>query len=188
VVEGSRQSGITLVTGGSRSGKSSYALALASGRGGTRLFVATCPPMDDEMKARIARHREERKGGGWDTLESPLLSGADLEIASGYGVVLVDCLALWVNNIMYEAEKGGTGLDEAGMAEMAGKLVSILAAFPGRVVLVTNEVGMGIIPDNAASRLFRDLLGRCNQVVAAGADTVIFMSCGIPLVLKGEQS
>jgi len=151
-----------------------------------RLFIATCPPVDAEMEARIARHREERRGKGWDTLESTLLPAGDIEKAGGYGFVVIDCLSLWVNNLMYEAGKAGKPLDEARMAEHAASLVSSTGQIGAKVVLVTNEVGMGIIPDNAASRLYRDLLGRCNQVVAAGAGKVVLMTCGLPQILKGE--
>jgi adenosylcobinamide kinase/adenosylcobinamide-phosphate guanylyltransferase len=176
---------ITLVSGGGRSGKSSYALSLAPQPGIRRLFIATCPPVDAEMEARIARHREERRGKGWETLESTLLPAGDIEKAAGYGFVVIDCLSLWVNNLMYEADKAGKPLDESLMAEHAASLVSLISRTGAEVVLVTNEVGMGIIPDNAASRLYRDLLGRCNQVVAGGAGTVVLMTCGIPMVIKG---
>jgi len=177
---------ITLVTGGSRSGKSSYALSLAPEKGASRLFIATCPPVDAEMEARIVRHREERRGKGWDTLELQLLPADAIKDAHAYDFVVVDCLSLWVNNLMYEAEKAGQALDEGRMAGLAGELLSAFAGHPGRVVFVTNEVGMGIIPDNAASRLYRDLIGRCNQVMAAGSGKVVLMTCGLPQILKGE--
>ena len=184
VAETSR-SVITLVTGGSRSGKSSYALSLAP-EAGSRMFIATCPPVDAEMEARIVRHREERRGRGWETLESQLLSIGDVKKSSAYGFVVVDCLSLWVNNLMYEAEKAGKVLDEGRMAEHAGELLASFAVHSGAAVFVTNEVGMGIIPDNPASRLYRDLLGRCNQVMAAGAGKVVLMTCGLPQIIKGE--
>jgi len=177
---------ITLVTGGSRSGKSSYALSLAPEKGVSRLFIATCPPVDAEMEARIIRHREERRGKGWDTLELQLLPADAIKDSFAYDFVVVDCLSLWVNNLMYEAEKSGKLLDEGRMAELAGALLSAFAGHPGGVVFVTNEVGLGIIPDNPASRQYRDLLGRCNQVMAAGAGKVILMTCGLPHKLKGE--
>jgi len=177
--------GMTLVTGGSRSGKSSYALSLAP-ETGSRMFIATCPPVDAEMEARIVRHREERRGKGWDTLESQLLPMEDIKRSYAFDFVVVDCLSLWVNNLMYEAEKSGKTMDEGAMSVLAGELLSAYASYSGSVVFVTNEVGNGIIPDNPASRLYRDLLGRCNQVMAAGAGKVILMTCGIPHKIKGE--
>jgi len=169
---------ITLITGGCRSGKSSYAQRLAEGLPGPRLYVATCPPVDDEMKERIQRHRDGRDPALWDTAESPL----DPESALiGHRVYLIDCLSLWVSNLMY-AEDGEFTEDD--MADRCRHLLNACANVDASVIFVTNEVGMGIVPENAVARRYRDLLGRCNQVIAAGSQTVVLMSCGIPLVLK----
>lgn len=175
---------IILITGGSRSGKSSYAQKMAEDLAGPRAFIATCPAIDDEMDERIRKHREARSGALWHTIEETLdLAGAMLR-APEYQVFLIDCLALWVNNLMYEAHKTGQRIDEE---DITGKCREVLAAceqVQGAIILVTNEVGMGIVPDNADARLFRDLLGRCNQTIASGAHEVILMACGLPLNLK----
>lgn len=178
---------ITLITGGCRSGKSSHAQKTAEAFPAPRLYVATCPPVDDEMEARIRRHREGRAPEHWHTVEETLDIASALRGAPGYGVVLVDCLALWVSNLMYAAELENRSLTEEDVAEHCREVLAACADPDARVVFVTNEVGMGIVPENEVARRYRDLLGRCNQVMAAGAQTVILMSCGIPLILKGNQ-
>ncbi len=179
---------VILVSGGGRSGKSSYALRLAKSFPGPRLFVATCPAIagDAEMLARIARHKAEREKGGWETVEETVRLPEIFRKRSDRGLILVDCLTLWVNNLMYEAEKSGREMTESDMADHCRKLLGAIAAYGGTSIIVTNEVGLGIIPANAAARRFRDLAGRCNQVVAAAADIVAFMVCGIPLFVKGR--
>lgn len=175
---------LVLVTGGSRSGKSGYAQHRAEETPGSRLFVATCPVMDAEMAQRVRRHREAREGKGWITLEEPVdLEGA-LDRAQDRQIVLVDCLTLWVNNLMYHAEQAHRDLDEPQMADRAAALAAVCKRHPGTVLLVTNEVGWGIIPENALARRFRDLAGRCNQVIASAADEVVLVVCGIPTFLK----
>lgn len=175
---------LILITGGSRSGKSGYAQQRAEELDGPRLFVATCPVMDGEMATRVLRHRDARAGRGWTTLEEPVdLEGA-LDRDRAPKVVLVDCLTLWVNNLMYEAEQAHRDIDEPEMADRAAKLAAACARHPGTVLLVTNEVGWGIIPENALARRFRDLAGRCNQVIASAADEVVLTVCGIPMPLK----
>lgn len=174
---------IQLVTGGGRSGKSSYALALANDVQGRRCFIATCPLVDDEMKERVRKHREERPASEWDTIEEEIdLSGA-LKRASDYDVVIVDCLSLWVSNLMYRAAGRGRIIEEEEITFLCS---SVLGSCGGAadVIFVTNEVGMGIIPENREARLYRDLLGRCNQVIAAGADEVTFMVSGIAMKIK----
>lgn len=175
---------ITLVTGGSRSGKSLYAQRLAEAIPGRRVFIATAPVTDAEMADRVRRHREARTGLDWETAEEGVRLAETLREATGYGVALVDCLTLWVNNLMYEAEQRGAEVTEEDVAERCGELLEACRAFPGEVVLITNEVGMGIVPGDALSRRFRDLAGRCNQVVAAGADAVTLVVCGLPMCLK----
>ena len=196
---------IVLVTGGSRSGKSRYAQGLAEAITGKRTFVATCPAVDAEMAERIRRHRQAR-GAGWVTVEETVdLPGAIRRVVDS-DVVLVDCLTLWVNNLLYEetlrsAREDGTEAvtapsDPAGTASMTEdemeahcrEVLLACASLPGTVIFVTNEVGMGIVPDNPLSRRFRDLAGRCNQVIAGGADRVIFMVSGIAARIKGGES
>ena len=173
-----------LVTGGSRSGKSQYALALGEALGEPRVFIATCPVVDEEMRKRVARHQRARRRAGWRTIEEPMDPAGTLRRESDAGVVLVDCLTLWVNNLMYDAEQTGQTIEEQDVARLSHDVVDACRNHPGTAILVTNEVGMGIVPANVASRRFRDLAGRANQVVAAGADVVTLMVCGIPHPVK----
>ena len=176
---------IMLVTGGARSGKSDFAQRLAESFPGRRAYVATCEPLDEEMRERIRKHRQARAGNGWETIEEPIRLNKVLSDAACYDVVLVDCLTLWVSNLMYESTQGGSELSEEQVALRCQDVLDACRAHPGTVVFVTNEVGMGIVPENALARLFRDLIGRCNQIIAAAADNVTLMSCGIPVMLKG---
>jgi adenosylcobinamide kinase/adenosylcobinamide-phosphate guanylyltransferase len=166
---------ITLVLGGARSGKSRYAEALVRDAGGG-IYLATAQALDDEMAARIARHRAER-GNAWTTIEEPLELAAALERSAQAGrPILVDCLTLWLSNLM--------GTERAVERETA-RLITVLKTLPVPVVLVSNEVGLGIVPDNALARAFRDEAGRLNQAVAAAAGRVVLLAAGLPLVLKG---
>ncbi len=175
---------VILITGGSRSGKSAFAQQMAEQSTGERFFLATCPHTDPEMDARIRRHQQDRQGRGWQSIEEPLLLTEELGRCPAEATVLIDCLTLWINNLLYEAEKENTGIDEDQVAVRAEQLVQAAAARPGVVILVTNEVGSGIVPENAMARHYRDLVGRCNQVVGRYADQVFLVSCGIPLQIK----
>lgn len=177
---------IVLITGGSRSGKSGYAQKLAESMAGSRIYIATCTPLDEEMAARIARHQAQRHAACWQTLEEPLALSDALKSTSNIQVRLVDCLTLWVNNLLFEAERKELSLTEEEMARHTGEMLTICKKLDGIVFFVTNEVGMGVVPDNALSRLFRDIAGRCNQIMAAGADRVVFMVSGLPVYIKGE--
>lgn len=166
--------GITLMLGGARSGKSRYAESLLDRWPGRRTYLATGSAGDAEMAERIRRHRE-RRGPEWTTVEAPL------EIADAIraepGPILVDCLTLWVSNLM----AAGEAPDEAV------ERLAVAARRPGGPVLfVSNEVGLGIVPDNALAREFRDHAGRVNQRIAAIADRVVFIAAGLPLMLKGN--
>ncbi len=176
---------IYLITGGSRSGKSAFAQQLAEQHAGPRLFLATSPVTDSEMAERIRRHVGDRRHRGWDTVEEQVGISGRLHEASGYTVILVDCLTLWVNNLMYEAEQGGRDISEDIIVSEAGKVMAAALAHQGKVIFVTNEVGSGIVPGNKAARQYRDLVGRCNQQVASGAERVYLVSCGIPIQIKG---
>lgn len=174
----------TLVIGGCRSGKSSHALHLADRMGNARkIFLATCIPRDDEMHQRVSRHRAER-GPGWTAVETPLfLSEAIRNIGPNADVLLVDCLTLWVSNLMMEnAEDPDASTDR--LAAQTGLLIESLHAAACPVILVTNEVGAGIVPDNPLARQFRDAVGHVNQRIAACADQVIWMVAGIPVNIK----
>lgn len=166
----------TLVIGGARSGKTRYALEQALAPGAARrVMIATAQALDEEMAQRIARHRAER-GEAWATVEAPLdLAGAVRRLEAGEAAV-VDCLTLWLSNLM---------LGDLDVAAAVAETAQALAASPARIVVVTNEVGQGIVPDNALARRFRDEAGWMNQAMAAAADRVVLVSAGLPLVLKG---
>jgi len=163
---------LTLVLGGARSGKSAYAERLIEAARTPALYIATAAAGDAEMAARIAAH-QARRGSVWSTHESPLELAAALAAADR--PVLVDCLTLWVSNLMH------AGRDVAAEGE---RLADALAASRLPVVLVANEVGLGIVPDNALARAFRDHAGRLNQRVAEIANTVFFVAAGLPLRMK----
>ncbi len=166
---------VTLVLGGARSGKSAHAEALVESRPGPCVYLATAEAGDGEMAERIAAHRA-RRGTRWRTLEEPLELAATLAARpAGEGAVLVDCLTLWLSNLM------------AAERDPAAETARLLEALPGvaaPVVFVSNEVGLGIVPMNPLARRFRDEAGRLNQAVAAAADRVVFVAAGLPLVLK----
>ncbi len=165
----SRDGHITLVTGGARSGKSALAERLAARHGTALIYVATAQPGDGEMAERIARHRR-RRGAGWRTVEEPVDLARALRETDGQGVRLVDCLTLWLSNCLW--------------SENIDALIATLRAQASPVVLVTNELGQGIVPDNALARRFRDRHGWMNQAVANAADEVWISISGQPLRLK----
>lgn len=177
---------ITLITGGSRSGKSSFAQRMAEERSGSRLFLATCPVTDREMELRILRHIRDRGQKGWDTIEEPVRLAEVLRQAVRYDTVLIDCLTLWISNLQHAALQAQQSLDEDRAGKEAERLLRAARAHPGEVIMVTNEVGLGIVPDNPLARQFRDLVGRCNQCAGGEADRVFLVCCGIPLLIKGE--
>lgn len=163
---------VTLVLGGARAGKSSHAMTVLGGG----LFIATAEAGDAEMAERIAAHRAER-GDAWRTIEEPLeLAAVLMRHADDARPILVDCLTLWLSNLMHKDRD----IDAATAA-----LLSALDHRTGETVFVANEVGLGIVPDNALARRFRDAQGTLNRKVAARADRVIFMAAGLPLTLKG---
>lgn len=163
------------VLGGARSGKSSFALAQASVRPGRKAYIATAQPFDDEMKVRIERHRMERPDD-WDTFEEPLdLPGLLTKIKDSHEVILIDCLTLWLSNLM---------LADRDILKETEFLISALTAVGGSVFAVSNEVGFGIVPENEMARKFRDLAGTLNQRVAAAADRVYLVVAGIPIKIK----
>lgn len=169
---------ITLVTGGGRSGKSAWALARAAGYG-SGVFIATAEPLDDEMRQRIDAHRRERPAT-LSTIEEPLdLCAAIGRIPAQAEVAVIDCLAVWVGNLMHHRP--------SREREAVDRCIDAMAHATIDLIVVTNEVGMGIIPDNALSRNYRDLLGTVNQRLAAIAQEVVLMVCGLPIALKGEK-
>jgi adenosylcobinamide kinase/adenosylcobinamide-phosphate guanylyltransferase len=175
---------IVLITGGCRSGKSACAQKLAEALPGPRAYVATCPVIDREMEERIRKHREARRGKGWQTIEETVDLAGAIRRAGEYRLLLVDCLTLWINNLLYEAERRGERFTEEAAVDRCRELIDAAMAFSGTVIFVTNELGMGIIPGNETARRFRDVAGRCNQEIAAAAGTVTLVVSGIPLRLK----
>ena len=162
-----------LVLGGARCGKSRFAEGLAAGWQGERTYIATAEPGDAEMAARIADHRS-RRGPEWTTIEAPLALVEALETAPE-GFVLIDCLTLWISNLL---------LGDFDIAPRVERLAEALLARRDTVVVVSNEVGLGIVPDNALSRRFRDEAGFVNQRLAQACDEVVFIAAGLPVTLK----
>ena len=168
---------MTLVLGGARSGKSRYAEAQALGTGLVPVYVATATAWDAEMQDRIAQHREGRAGAGWHTVEEPLALAELLRREAVPGrVLLVDCLTLWLTNVML----GGHDTERA-----SATLVAALPDLAAPVFFVSNEVGWGIVPDHKLGRDFRDAQGFLNQAMAHVCDRVLLIAAGLPLVLKG---
>ena len=166
---------LTLVLGGARSGKSRYAEGLFASLPAPWVYIATAEAGDAEMAARIAEHRT-RRGSAWTTVEAPRDLVGALE-AHGKAPILVDCLTLWLTNLL---------LADADIDAESERLEAALARAEAPVVLISNEVGSGIVPDNALARRFRDLQGILNQRVAAQAERVVLMVAGLPLILKGS--
>jgi adenosylcobinamide kinase/adenosylcobinamide-phosphate guanylyltransferase len=171
---------LTLLTGGSRSGKSTHAITLATAdaTASRRYFIATAEALDDEMRLRIAHHQATRPAE-FTTVEEPLdLQTAIADLAVRADVVVLDCLTLWISNLM------GKGLNDEQILAEADALAAALRRTQFDVIVVTDEVGWGIVPDNPVARRFRDLLGWTNQKVAQVADRVMLMVAGYPLRLK----
>lgn len=170
---------LIFITGGTRSGKSDYAQQRAEAHSGPLLYLATGTPGDAEMRARIRRHQAAR-GPRWQTLEEPLdLTGRMPAAAAGKGAILLDCLTLWLTNQFFRHEQA-----TAPVLEAVDQLVSVLSGIPAPVYLVSNEIGFGIVPENALARRFRDLAGEANQRLAAAARECWLVVAGLPLQLK----
>jgi adenosylcobinamide kinase/adenosylcobinamide-phosphate guanylyltransferase len=175
---------LILVTGGSRSGKSSFALSLAEERKGPRIYLATAQALDSEMQQRIEAHRLSRPAG-WGLVEEPLKVPKALAAAlAGARTVLLDCVTLWMSNLLLDDDR----LDERAAEAHARELVERAKGVPGTtVIVVTNEVGSGVVPETVLGRRFRDIAGRANQVIARGADEVYLMVSGVPLRIKPKE-
>ncbi len=193
---------IVFITGGARSGKSSFAMKEASKIHGKRLYIATAEPLDDEMRERIERHKKERPGG-WDTVEEPMnIAEVMRKAPKEYDVIVLDCLTLWMSNILIRIGEGERGLK--GRIHLRGftgesvripqyhemdRLIDMLKdfkrSFATTLFIVSNEVGMGIVPENKLARTFRDLAGMLNQRVGEIADEVYLVLSGIPVKIKG---
>ena len=182
LITGYARTRLTLVTGPSRGGKTSLALEIAAGYPPPRAYLATAQALDEEMARRIRRHQEER-GRDYETLEEPLDLIPTLEsLNPRASVIIIDCLTLWLSNLLGKWE-----FREDPVWEETRNLVHFLTTFPVPTLVVSNEVGWGIVPDNPLSRTFRDLSGKTNQALAAIADQVLLSVAGLPLVLKGPN-
>jgi adenosylcobinamide kinase/adenosylcobinamide-phosphate guanylyltransferase len=168
---------LILVVGGARSGKSAFALARARSLGPRRAFVATAEARDGEMRERIARHREERSAE-FSTVEEPLELARAVSALRGVDVVVIDCLTLWLSNLLLRGDP------PAEIASRVERLLAALATAPFRSILVTNEVGMGVVPESALGRAFRDVAGRAHQILAARADRLYLAALGTVLRIR----
>jgi adenosylcobinamide kinase / adenosylcobinamide-phosphate guanylyltransferase len=168
-----------LVLGGARSGKSTYALQRAQAWPGSLMYMATAEGKDAEMRTRIARHRAQRRSRRWTTLEEPIAVVWQLkELDERIGVVVLDCVTLWVSNALLRGER-------EELESQVAELVEEIPLFPFHFLAVSNEVGLGLVPDNALGREYRDLLGSVNQQLAKACQEVVFMAAGLSLKMKG---
>lgn len=169
---------IIFIVGGARSGKSRYALQLAKDNGGRVGFIATCKPRDAEMKRRVMRHKNNRPKH-WETFEENDGLPALLEkIASKFEIIIIDCLTLLISNLMLK------GIKENLIENKISQIFAIIKKIKAQAIIVSNEVGLGVVPENKLVRNFRDIAGRINQVVADKSDSVFFMVSGIPWRIK----
>jgi len=169
---------ITFILGGARSGKSRFAVKLAQGNGRKVAFIATCLPLDSEMKKRIGIHKKTRPSH-WRTFEAPRDMPSLLkQIGHKFETIIIDCLTLLVSNLLLK------GLDGNDIESQVNKILRSLKKIKARAIIVSNEAGLGIVPENKLARDFRDIAGRINQTVASKSDEVIFMLAGLPLKIK----
>ena len=172
---------LALILGGARSGKSRYALDLALTFPTPRLYLATAEAGDEEMAARIARHQQDR-GAGWDTVEAPLdLAGTLAQAQGRYTVILVDCLTLWLSNWLI---RGG---EAAALKTVCMEMMAAIEQATTPAILVSNEVGWGIVPENPLAREFRDRAGWLHQLISGTADLVVLLVAGLPVILKSSH-
>lgn len=167
---------LTMVLGGAASGKSAFAESLVVQTGRSRVYLATAQAFDDEMQAKVDRHRDMR-GSEWLTVEVPLDPGAALRDIDASQIVLLDCATMWLSNQL---------LAESDLAHAQKALLAALSDCPAPVVIVSNEVGLSVVPENALARRFREAQGRLNQALAAQAGLVVNVIAGLPQVLKGQ--
>ena len=177
----------TLIVGGARSGKSDFAENYAEKIvAQEQFYIATCPVFnepDPEMTARIQKHKEKRKGKGWQTMEEGVDLCSTVKNIPEDALVLIDCLTLWVSNQLFKY--GENNVSEPDIENHIHELLLINQQRSGELVMVSGEVGCSIVPENALARRYRDLVGRCNQTVGKCADNVFLVSCGIPTQIKG---
>ena len=170
---------ITLILGGTRSGKSAYGEMLALKNFSSPIYIFTAQAWDDEMKSRIKTHKKRREGKNWKDIEAPIELGTAIKNnATSNNCILVDCLTLWLTNILL----AGQDIDDA-----INELLQMIKACPGEIILISSEVGLGIVPENSMARQFRDFSGKLHQKLAIEAENVLLMVAGIPMVVKGTS-
>jgi adenosylcobinamide kinase/adenosylcobinamide-phosphate guanylyltransferase len=171
---------LLFVTGGCRSGKSRFALDYANTWFKNKVFLATSQALDEEMERRIEQHRKAR-GSDWTTIEEPTnLAEALSALDTTYDVVLIDCLTIWISNLLMD------GKTEEQIIFLTEQLVEVMKGMDQSIIVVSNEVGSGIVPENKIARVYRDIAGMVNQKVAACSDTVVLTVAGIPQAIKGK--
>ncbi|HGE70246.1 TPA: bifunctional adenosylcobinamide kinase/adenosylcobinamide-phosphate guanylyltransferase [Candidatus Poribacteria bacterium] len=173
---------VIFITGGARSGKSSFALQLAKKLGGKVAFIATAQAGDEEMQNRIQIHKQDRPNE-WTTIEEPFDVESAIESAKGHNVVIVDCITLLLSNLICSSENFN---DTSWIFTKIENLIESAKKFVGTVIIISNEVGMGIVPENRLAREFRDLAGKANQMIANSADQVYVCFSGIPILIKSS--
>jgi adenosylcobinamide kinase / adenosylcobinamide-phosphate guanylyltransferase len=176
---------ITLVTGGARAGKSRYALSLLDGEASVT-YIATAEALDEEMRGRIARHRAERPAA-WGTIEAPIDLAEAVSMAPQRDALIIDCLTLWVSNLLLRAPEQSGGGEPWYPAREVSCVIEALGRRHPAVVVVTNEVGLGVVPATPLGRAYRDVLGRVNQEMASAAQRVVLLVAGIPMVVKPAE-
>ena len=173
-------SSLIFITGGARSGKSNLAVQMAKQTNGKVAFIATAQAKDEEMAQRIMLHKQARPKT-WTTFEEPVNVASAIDAACGHEVVIVDCLTLFLSNVICK-DNGEYNMNDA--LDKVEELVKAAKSFEGTVIIISNEVGMGIVPSNELARIFRDLAGKANQIIAAAADEVYVCFSGIPVQIK----
>ncbi len=173
-----------MVTGGRRSGKSGYAQRLAEKNPGGLVYIATAEARDDEMSERIKRHQSERETKRWTTIEKPLFIPTDMLFPVGSSVALFDCVTIWVSNMMESLASTDPQKTEISIVQTMKRILATFREIDGSIIFVTNEVGLGVTPDNELARVFSDIAGRVNQTIAKEADEVVLLVSGLPVKLK----
>lgn len=175
---------IIFISGGCRSGKSDFAQNYAEQKSGTKIYIANAPLIDDEMKARALQHQKLRKGKNWITIEEQVHLKKTFENNSA-DIWLIDCITMWINNLQYHASLNQQDINEMVIADKCNDLIKTWEKIDATIILVSDEIGMGLIPENQVNRQYRDFLGRANRIFAEVADKAYFVVSGIALPLKG---
>ena len=183
-MDNSNSNQIHLILGGARSGKTAYALSLAEKSSLERTYLASCPPFDGELKDRVENHKRERENRNWKTVEETINLKNAIKYIDENDAVLIDCITLWINNLLYEGENGKHHYTDEEIFTLTEELCVQCRKRKGNVYIVSNETGLGIIPDNPLARRFHDIAGKCNQIIAGYSDHVYFVTAGIASKIK----